>query len=105
MNSSSKLRELPGLEEVRSISQGEVVHCSDAPGASNYGRYLVIRHDWGEGPFFSLYAHLSRILAKPGDKVGPGTVVAAMARRSFSATSSASGLPTRGSTMQNSSPP
>lgn len=66
------------LDEVRSISGGEIVHCSDAPGASNYGRYLVIKHDWGQGPFFSLYAHLSKILVKEGDKVEPGTPVAIM---------------------------
>jgi hypothetical protein len=65
-------------DEVRSISQGEVVHCSDAPGASNYGRYVVIRHDWGQGPFFSLYAHLSKITVKEGEKVKPGAPVAIM---------------------------
>jgi murein DD-endopeptidase MepM/ murein hydrolase activator NlpD len=65
-------------DEVRSISHGEVVHGSDAPGASNYGRYLVIKHDWGQGLFFSLYAHLSRILVKVGDKVEPGTPIAIM---------------------------
>jgi hypothetical protein len=65
-------------DQVRSISDGEVVHCSDIPGASNYGRYLVIKHDWGEGPFYSLYAHLSRIDVREGDKVQPGTPVAVM---------------------------
>jgi len=66
------------LDEVRSISRGEVAHCSDAAGASNYGRYVVIRHDWGQGPLFSLYAHLNKITVKPGDKVEPGTVIASM---------------------------
>lgn len=65
-------------DEVRSISHGVVVHCSDAAGASNYGRYVVIKHDWGQGPFFSLYAHLNRITVKNGDRVEPGTVVAIM---------------------------
>lgn len=66
------------LDEVRSISHGEVVHGSGMPGASNYGRYIVIRHDWGQGPVYSLYAHLNRIIAKVGDKVQPGTPVAIM---------------------------
>ena len=66
------------LDEVRSISHGEVVHCSDSPGGSNYGRYLVIKHDWGQGPFFSLYAHLSKILVKEGDKVEPRTPIGVM---------------------------
>ena len=65
-------------DEVRSISDGEVVHVSDLPGGSNYGRYIVIKHDWGEGPFYSLYAHLSKCLVKEGDKVQPRTPVAVM---------------------------
>jgi hypothetical protein len=65
-------------DEVRSISDGEVVHVSDLPGASNYGRYIVVKHDWGEGPFYSLYAHLSQCLVKVGDKVKPGTPIAIM---------------------------
>ena len=65
-------------DEVRSISQGEVVHCSDAPGGSNYGRYIVIKHDWGQGPMYSLYAHLAKILVKEGDKVETRTPIAVM---------------------------
>ena len=66
------------LDEVRSMSHGEVVHCSDSPGASNYGRYIVIKHDWGQGAFYSLYAHLSKILVKEGDKVEPRTPIGIM---------------------------
>ncbi len=66
------------LDEVRAMSNGTVVHVSDVPGASNYGRYVVIQHDWGQGPFFSLYAHLSKITAVPGQAVQPGTPIAIM---------------------------
>jgi hypothetical protein len=66
------------LDEVRSISGGEVVHASMNAGASNYGRYVVVRHDWGQGPFCSLYAHLSQIKVQPGQKVEPGTVLGIM---------------------------
>ncbi len=66
------------LDEVRSIMQGEIVHVSDSPGASNYGRYVVIKHDWGQGPFYSLYAHLSKITGKEGDKVQAGLPFAIM---------------------------
>jgi murein DD-endopeptidase MepM/ murein hydrolase activator NlpD len=66
------------LDEVRSMSNGEVAHVSDSPGASNYGRYIVIKHDWGHGPFYSLYAHLSKALVKDGDKVEPGTPIGIM---------------------------
>lgn len=61
------------LDEIRSIIQGEIVHVSASPGASNYGRYVVIKHDWGQGSFYSLYAHLSKITGKVGDKVEAGT--------------------------------
>lgn len=62
------------LDEVRSISHGEVVHC--APSSSgDYGWYVVVKHDWGQGPFYSLYAHLAKILVKEGDKVEPRTVL------------------------------
>lgn len=66
------------LDEVRSISQGEVVHTSLSPGGSNYGRYVVVKHDWGQGPFCSLYAHLKSISVAPGQKVEPGTVLGIM---------------------------
>ncbi len=66
------------LDEVRSISDGEVVHTSPSPGASNYGRYIVVKHDWGQGPFCSLYAHLASIRVQPGEKVQPGTVLGIM---------------------------
>jgi murein DD-endopeptidase MepM/ murein hydrolase activator NlpD len=62
------------LDEVRSISHGEVVHC--APSANgDFGWYVVVRHDWGQGFFYSLYAHLAKILVKVGDKVEPKGVL------------------------------
>lgn len=66
------------LDEIRSISQGIVVHVSDVPGASNYGRYIVVRHDWGQGPFYSLYAHLSQCLVAVNTAVEAGTPIAIM---------------------------
>ena len=66
------------IDEVRSISDGEVVYVLQAPGGSNYGRYVVIKHDWGQGPVFSLYAHLSKITAQVGQKVVPGTPIGIM---------------------------
>ena len=62
------------LDEVRSISHGEVVHCATS-GQGDYGRYVVIKHDWGQGPFFTLYAHLKSICVKEGDKVEPKTPI------------------------------
>jgi murein DD-endopeptidase MepM/ murein hydrolase activator NlpD len=66
------------LDEVHSMAAGEVVHCSDRPGASNYGRYVVVRHDWAEGPFCSLYAHLREIRCSVGQKVAAGDAIGLM---------------------------
>ena len=66
------------LDKVRSISHGTVVHTSRSAGASNYGRYVVIEHDWGYGKFYSLYAHLADIACNKGQKVRPGTSIATL---------------------------
>lgn len=65
------------LDEVKAILAGEVVYVTPS-GKSNYGSYLVIKHDWGEGPFYSLYAHLKEALVTAGTKVTLGQVVARM---------------------------
>ena len=66
------------LDEVRAIATGTVVYVSETPGASNYGRYIVVHHDWGNGPFFSLYAHLRAAIARTGQKVGAGETIGNM---------------------------
>ena len=65
-------------DEVRSIGAGEVVYVSAVAGHSNYGKYIVIKHDWGEGAFYSLYAHLNEIKCEAGQKVQPGSTIAIM---------------------------
>ena len=65
------------LDDVRAIGDGEVVYVNSSSSGS-YGKYLVIRHDWESGPFYSLYAHLSRIDIKEGSKVIGGTPLAVM---------------------------
>lgn len=47
------------LDVVRAIAAGVVVYVSGDPRHSNYGRYVVVQHDWPEGAFYSLYAHLA----------------------------------------------
>ena len=66
------------LDAVRAISDGKVVHVNPSAGASSYGRYVVVEHEWGYGPFFSLYAHLETISAKVGDTVRAGDQIAIM---------------------------
>ncbi|MCF6311987.1 MAG: M23 family metallopeptidase [Verrucomicrobiales bacterium] len=63
------------LDDVRSIADGLVVYTNKVSGRSNYGNYLVVQHNWGEGPFYSLYAHFRSIAVKRGDRVKSGTVL------------------------------
>lgn len=66
------------LDDIYSIADGTVVYVNDSSTASNYGRYIVVHHDWGHGPFFSLYAHLNSSVAKTGQKVRAGETIAKM---------------------------
>lgn len=62
----------------RAIADGTVVHVCDTASHSNYGRYVVVRHDWDGCPYFSLYAHLNDTRVETGDEVGRGTPVGRM---------------------------
>lgn len=63
------------LDEVRSIGDGIVAYSAAASNLSNYGRYVVVRHDWGQGSFYSLYAHLRESRVTAGQKVKAGTTL------------------------------
>ncbi len=64
------------LDEVRAIAAGQVVYVTASAGLSNYGRYIVVRHDFpGAGPFFSLYAHLKQAGVQAGDAVKAGQAI------------------------------
>lgn len=66
------------LDEVHAIADGKVVHVSLAPGDSNYGKYIVIEHRWGDSNYYSLYAHLSSITVQPGETVRRAQPIAVM---------------------------
>ncbi len=66
------------LDKILSIAKGTVVYINNSSGGSSYGKYLVVEHNWGYGPFFSLYAHLSSISAEIGQKVLPGSPLGVM---------------------------
>jgi murein DD-endopeptidase MepM/ murein hydrolase activator NlpD len=66
------------LDDVKSCAAGTVVHVSHEAGASNYGRYVVIRHLIEGSPIYTLYAHLSTISAQSGQKVAQGEVIGKM---------------------------
>ncbi|MBL9202992.1 MAG: M23 family metallopeptidase [Opitutaceae bacterium] len=56
------------LDEVRAAMAGVVRHVVSAPGASSYGRYVVVEHAALEPAVYTLYAHLARLA--PGVRVG-----------------------------------
>ncbi len=66
------------LDIIRAISHGTVAYICPLTGRSNYGKYIVIEHDWGYGKFYSLYAHLAKITIAVGEKVAPGSPIAVM---------------------------
>ena len=63
------------LDDVTSMAAGRVVHVAASASQSNYGRYVVVEHDWGSGPFYALYAHLNRIAVEKGATVQAGDVL------------------------------
>ena len=60
------------MDTVRAIDQGLVAYVNDRAGASNYGKYAVVEHQWEGAPYYSLYAHLAELLAAPGERVRQG---------------------------------
>ena len=66
------------LDLVMSISDGKVVHVSPIAGRSNYGKYVVVEHDWEDSKVVSLYAHLAEITVQMGDTVKAGSVLGRM---------------------------
>ncbi|MCP5536088.1 MAG: M23 family metallopeptidase [Akkermansiaceae bacterium] len=63
------------LDDVQAIASGVVAYTNPSSSRSNYGKYIVIEHGWSCGPIYSLYAHLSEITVKVGQKVAMGQVI------------------------------
>jgi hypothetical protein len=51
-------------DPVHAVADGEVAFVNTKPGLSNYGRYVVLQHNWDGVQVFTLYAHLSAV--EPG---------------------------------------
>ncbi len=63
---------------IHSIAKGKVVYTNPVASHSNYGCYVVIEHEFGGCPYYSLYAHLSVIRVNIGDPVSQGDAIAVM---------------------------
>lgn len=66
------------LDLVSSIAAGTIAYVSDIAGRSNYGKYVVVEHNWDNSSVYSLYAHLAEITCKVGDPVLKGGVIGRM---------------------------
>jgi murein DD-endopeptidase MepM/ murein hydrolase activator NlpD len=66
------------LDEVRAIADGRVVHTNLVPGYSNYGKYIVIEHQWEGSPYYSLYGHLGAIDVRASQNVRRGQHIGVM---------------------------
>jgi murein DD-endopeptidase MepM/ murein hydrolase activator NlpD len=69
-------------DRVFAAMDGIVRHVNLRPGASSYGRYIVIEHPGAVPAVYTLYAHLSRAEAgiAPGARVTRGQAIAIMGR-------------------------
>ena len=66
------------LDVVSAALEGEVVYANDLPAKSNYGRYIMIRHDLPEGAVYSTYGHLARLYTEAGRRVKAGEKIGLM---------------------------
>lgn len=71
-------------DAVSSFAEGVIAYINQKPSLSNYGKYLIIRHQIEGLEVYSTYAHLSEIdpSLRIGSAVKPGTRVATMGRTS-----------------------
>jgi murein DD-endopeptidase MepM/ murein hydrolase activator NlpD len=65
-------------DEVRAAAAGTVAHVSLEARASNYGRYIVLQHNWDGCLFYTLYAHLDSISVEPGQSLRQGEPLGVM---------------------------
>lgn len=72
------------IDPVLATADGTVVYINNRPSLSNYGNYIVLRHQVEGLEIYSLYAHLHEIRAglKAGQAVKTGEPIAVMGRTS-----------------------
>ena len=70
------------LDPVLAVADGVVAYFNTKPGLSNYGKYVILRHQIEGLDVYTLYAHLSEIAPglKYGSAVASGSVIATMGR-------------------------
>lgn len=61
------------LDAVYAIDDGRVVYTNEVERRSDYGRYVVVQHDWDGVAFYALYAHLAELDVYIGQPVRQGS--------------------------------
>jgi len=71
-------------DPVMATADGTVVYINTRPSLSNYGNYIVVRHNIDGMEIYSVYAHLSTVRegVRVGDTVKSGQTIATMGRTS-----------------------
>jgi murein DD-endopeptidase MepM/ murein hydrolase activator NlpD len=71
-------------DAVKAVADGTVAYCNRRAGLSNYGNYVVLRHEIDGIEVYSLYAHLREIRRDlvPGQPVRLGEAIAVLGRSS-----------------------
>jgi murein DD-endopeptidase MepM/ murein hydrolase activator NlpD len=69
-------------DPVYAVADGAVAFLNAKAGQSNYGRYVILRHQWHGIEVFTLYAHLREIVAglKAGQPVANGQTIGTLGR-------------------------
>ena len=67
-------------DPVHAVADGDVAFINTKPGLSNYGRYIVLRHNWDGVQVCTLYAHLSEVAlgVVAGQPVKEGQIIATL---------------------------
>lgn len=73
-------------DQIFACLPGSVAYINDNPGASSYGKYIILEHTEQNLHFYSLYAHLAKITQtlKIGQKVQQSTILGQMGHSSCS---------------------
>ena len=66
------------VDTVRAIDRGRVAYVNNGAGASSYGKYIVVEHDWSGSPIYSLYAHLAETYVAEGEAVDQSAALGKM---------------------------
>lgn len=84
IRSLTKDKKGEATDPVLCTAPGTVVHVCSNPGKSNYGRYIVVKHNIDGIEIYSLYAHLASIASgiSPNTSVQQGTPLGIIGRSS-----------------------